>query len=245
MNQTLTEIFNDTVNGSKAFEGTFNSSKKSTFTSIIIPDPTGAIEEFKSNIQVIESDSVSALVRNQGERTCVLNMASPNRPGGGVKNGARAQEECLFRCSNLVSLISEAHYPLEADEAIYTIDSTFFKDVNYEPMESIETDVVTVAAFNVSKGPKSMPRNYTEITLKKIRLMLSLAIKNDVKTIILGAWGCGVFKNDPQTIARLFHRVLVNEGFQKKFKKVIFAVVNDRNSVGNNLLIFNRELNGK
>jgi uncharacterized protein (TIGR02452 family) len=72
----------------------------------------------------------------------------------------------------------------------------------------------------------------------KIKLMLSLAYLNNCDNIILGAWGCGVFKNDPQTIANFFHEILVLEEYKYMFNKVIFAVINDNNSVGNNYEIF-------
>lgn len=245
MDSFLESVFNDTVNKSKAFTGKFSDTTKHQFSDIIEVDKSILKDDFKSNISVIGKDSVSALVANRDSKVCLLNMASYKRPGGGVANGAKAQEECLFRCSNLMSTISEAYYPLDTEDTLYTIDATFFKDKDYNPMEAIECDVVTSAAFNISKGPRSMPRNYSEQTLKKIRLMLSLAIRNNVEVIILGAWGCGVFKNEPLVMARLFHRVLVKEKYQQHFKKVVFPVINDKNSTGNNLLIFERELNGK
>jgi uncharacterized protein (TIGR02452 family) len=72
--------------------------------------------------------------------------------------------------------------------------------------------------------------------------MLSLAIKNNTKNIILGAWGCGVFKNDPDVISKLFYKILVIEGYSNYFDSVVFAIINDRNSVGNNFDIFYQNL---
>jgi uncharacterized protein (TIGR02452 family) len=74
--------------------------------------------------------------------------------------------------------------------------------------------------------------------------MLSLAAKHGVRNIILGAWGCGVFKNDPETISLYFHEVLVQECYSGLFNQVVFAIINDHNSVGNNFGIFNNQFNG-
>ena len=68
--------------------------------------------------------------------------------------------------------------------------------------------------------------------------MLSIPILNDTKSLILGAWGCGVFKNDPTKMAQYFYDVLIGEGYIKQLDKVIFAIINDHNSVGNNYQIF-------
>lgn len=80
-------------------------------------------------------------------------------------------------------------------------------------------------------------KKYIQLNKNKIRLILSLAIKNDVKNIILGAWGCGVFKNNPVQIANFFKEVL-DEGYNSYFDNVVFAIINDHNSVDNNLEIF-------
>ena len=40
-------------------------------------------------------------MQDEGLNPAILNMASAYRPGGGVMNGARTQEECSLRRSNL------------------------------------------------------------------------------------------------------------------------------------------------
>ena len=236
-------VFQDTFDFS---ENMLNSiTTKHTFSEIITPSKSISN---KKNIKVINSDSVSALTAySSNGKTCVLNMASYKRPGGGVKNGARAQEECLFRCSNLTHVVPETYYPLKPNECLYTENAVFFKDVNYEHMGVVIVDVVTIAAINLNSFAKydddQKDLDYMSITKNKIRLMLSLAVKNDVKNIILGAFGCGVFKNDPQIMSNLFHEILLREGYSNYFDNVVFAIINDHNSVGNNFNIFSETFN--
>ena len=243
----LISVFQDTLQYCDELDN--NSDTKKYNFSNITPDPLTGLKE---NISVFNSDSVSALVKyHQSGKTCVLNMASHKRPGGGVYNGARAQEECLFRCSNLSSVIDTTLYPLEDDEAVYTQNAIFFKDVNYNYMSEVVCDVVTVAALrlygvldqNGNMSYESSNSEYRNITKNKIRLMLSLAAKNGVKNLILGAWGCGVFKNNPEVISGYFHEILVSECYSGSFNQVIFAVINDENSAGNNYEIFKRKFN--
>ena len=239
----LVSVFQDTLENSKNLKDSTTS--KHTFDETNPPRLT----MFKDVISVINTDSVSAVVEySKLGKTCVLNMASYKRPGGGVHNGARAQEECLFRCSNLIQVVPTSFYPLEVNEALYTKDAIFFKDKDYEYMEPVVCDVITIAAINLNENAKYDPvqniTEYRKITKDKIRLMVSLAAQNGVKNLILGAWGCGVFNNDPTTMSQYFSEVLIGEGYSVDFDNIVFAIINDHNSVGNNFDIFNNHFNG-
>ena len=241
--KNLVNVFQDTLENSKNL--TDSTTSKHTFDETNPPRLT----MFKDIISVINTDSVSAVVEySKLGKTCVLNMASYKRPGGGVHNGARAQEECLFRCSNLIQVVPTSFYPLEVNDALYTKDAIFFKDKDYEYMEPVVCDVITIAAINLNENAKYDPvqniTEYRKITKDKIRLMVSLAAQNGVKNLILGAWGCGVFNNDPTTMAQYFGEVLVGEGYSVDFDNIVFAIINDHNSVGNNFDIFNNKFNG-
>jgi uncharacterized protein (TIGR02452 family) len=229
----LIEIFEDTKQYTLDNNLTKSKTTKHTFLEI---EPVNGLT--KSNISVINSDTVSAALDfSLLGKTVLLNMASYKRPGGGVRNGARAQEECLFRCSNLSEVIPTSHYPLQEDECVYTSAGVFFKDFNYNYTTPTEIDVITMAAINLNGFELTDFKQYIKTNKDKIRLMLSLAIKNEVKNIILGAWGCGVFKNNPVQIATFFKEVL-DEGYNSHFDNVVFAIINDHNSVDNNLEIF-------
>lgn len=198
-----------------------------------------------TKVFTVNSDSITAarVFASMG-RTCVLNMASSRRAGGGVANGARAQEECLFRASNLFEAIpQDDRYPLAHDECLYTRDALFFKDGTYKPIVTPFTvDVVSVAAINLNPNGNALEyseyerENYGLVTREKMRLMFYLAGLNGCVNLVLGAWGCGVFQNDPRVIAEEFRGIV--EEYQGHFENVVFAVINDHNSVGNNFQVF-------
>lgn len=202
------------------------------------------------NIIVEPMDTVSALIKySKLGKTAVLNMASSKRKGGGVENGARAQEEGLFRCSNLFT-IPDGLYPIGREEYIYTQDATFVKDFNYQEMTSIKADVITIPAINLNSKSedKSGLGDYESEYLDRMFYMINSALINGCDNIILGAWGCGVFGNDPKIISELFKETLLGSedrhtdwipsSLCKMFNNVVFAVINDHNSVGSNYEVF-------
>jgi uncharacterized protein (TIGR02452 family) len=236
----LLNVYNDTLNITAGFKNSLTT--KHTTEDIDYPEDLD-FNAGSSRVLVQPTDSVSALVdySRMLERVCVLNMASPKRPGGGVARGARAQEECLFRCSNLSQVISSDFYPLEDNECLYTKDAVFVKDFNYALLSKpVMADVITIPAIHLTSNDPC--DNYEQITKQKIRLMLSVPWQNKARHLILGAWGCGVFRNDPETMAGFFRDVLEDEGFKYFYDTVVFAVINDKNSVGNNLEIFSQVL---
>lgn len=205
------------------------------------------IEKKDSKVIVEPIDTISALEKYAPlGKTAVLNMASSIKKGGGVEKGAMAQEECLFRCSNLFTIPDE-FYPMDVHEYVYTHDATFVKSSTFKPI-SIKADVITIAAPNVNKEnkyytPKDFFKySYEEQIKIKIDEMFYSAHNFNCKNIILGAWGCGVFKNDPKVIAEAFKKALEQKRYM--FNNVVFAIINDRNSVGNNYQIFKDTFNG-
>lgn len=240
-NQDLIDVYTDTLSQSSKMNP--GDTTKHSFSEIKGP----YLSDISNKIVVENSDTVSSFVNwSKSGKTCLLNMASYKRPGGGVDRGAKAQEECLFRCSNLTNSISTDFYPLEDDSCLYTKNATFFKDFKYNNIEPVMGDVMTIAAINLNSEhhfyqfQKNSP--YKETTLQKIRLMLTIPYQNGVENLILGAWGCGVFKNDPSRMAQFFKQVLINEKYASLYKTVVFAIINDHNSVGSNYEIFSEIL---
>ena len=198
-------------------------------------------EEF--NIEVTERSSFEEAALHVGEgRICVLNFANAYNPGGGVEHGSRAQEEDLCRVSNLYKAITR-HYFLEnyykwnkknvadlgTDHLIYSPGVTVFKNDDYTVKDRADwfrTDVITCAAPHLHpERTKPTPRGkLVEAFDSRIVNILEVAMENDADVLILGAFGCGAFNNPPALVSECFRYILLDKGYAKHFKRVIFAV---------------------
>ena len=175
------------------------------------------------------------------ERVAVLNFASATSPGGGVKNGARAQEESLCRCSTLYPCLStdklwKGYYGFHrenwnicySDSVIYTPDVLVIKsDINIPerlPQEKwFKTDVITCAAPNLRRSPNALSSSEQfQVHCERARRILSSAAIGGATVLVLGAFGCGAFSNIPEAVAEAYKTVL--HEFEGYFKKVEFAV---------------------
>lgn len=193
-------------------------------------------DDVEQNIILVAQDSVSAIFNYAEGKTAVLNFASYKNPGGMFIKGAKAQEECLCYESylyNVLNMLENSFYAynkknlnkgLYTDRALYTPDIRFFKE-----NDSIVADVLTCAAPNNSLGIRynAFSKDENEKTLaERIEFVLDIASSCNVDTLILGAWGCGVFKQNPQVVAKLFMDKLNKH---KDIKNIIFAIP-DENS---------------
>lgn len=191
-------------------------------------------------VKTINQDCIEVakdLVTHFG-KTCMLNMASYKHPGGGVKRGSMAQEEELCRRSNLMTALEmhEGQYPLAIDDLIYSSDITFYKDGNYNYITPFDCDIITVAAINLNGLER--PINYLSIMLSKIRSMFYYAKQAGCKNIVLSAFGCGVFKNNPVEVAEMFQSVIQQPDVLYSFDNIYFAILNDHNADNDNYKAF-------
>ncbi|WP_346742766.1 TIGR02452 family protein [Spongiactinospora sp. TRM90649] len=91
-----------------------------------------------------------------------------------------------------------------------------------------------------------MASRLREITPERIKTalreragrVLAVAAHHGARRLVLGAWGCGVFRNDPREVAEAFHGHLTGGGgFGGGFERVVFAVW-DRSAVSANRAAF-------
>ena len=162
----------------------------------------------------------------KGKKVCVLNFASATNPGGGVVNGSSAQEEAICRCSTLYPCLKtnkmwhefykphrSANNPLYNDDIIFTPGVKVFKnDTNFpELMKEADwwdVDVITCAAPNIRRlegeGGKITNTDLEALLRQRIERVFQVAIKNGAEVLILGAFGCGAFRNPPKLVAKAF-----------------------------------------
>lgn len=194
---------------------------------------------FRNNVTCVDMDTFDAVEFNKSPRTCVLNMASYQHPGGGVINGATAQEECLFRRSNYVQTLETHFYPLEKDELIWSPDITVFKSSTYEPLQvPFKCSAIACAALRKprlnSRGGYLHYGDY-KCMEEKIEAIFKLAIKHKVKTLILSAFGCGAYGNNPSVVSELMFNIAFK--YSQHFDNVVFAII------GPNYKPFKQQLN--
>jgi uncharacterized protein (TIGR02452 family) len=108
------------------------------------------------------------------------------------------------------------HYPLQGLKGLYCRGVLIERDAKLVAHDPYEISLVTVPAV-VNPGPNN------PLTAGKVKRILDIAADNAHKDLVLGAWGCGVFRNDPEEIARLFKLLLATD-FDGVFENVVFAV---------------------
>jgi uncharacterized protein (TIGR02452 family) len=179
-------------------------------------------------------------------RPLVLNMASNICPGGGVKSGKSAQEECIFRRTNAIYTHPKEWYPLERSQCVYCPDVTILKDSTYNVLPESEQYSVGMLALPALRKPKLL-KNCTEYQSTdrermeiKIEAIFKIAITHGHDALVLGALGCGVFCNPPLEVAQLFKAAIVKYG--GFFKRIGFAVLTVKPEDANNFDIFSKVL---
>lgn len=187
----------------------------------------------------------SYLLKGKGEnRILVLNLANPVNPGGGVRRGAKAQEEDLCRRSSLLlslegreawayySYNRNLHTYMGSDGIIITPDVEILKDENGNLLEdSVIVSVMTCAAPMVRRGLEGMSdEEYREMVYKRITGMLKTAAYLGYKVLVLGAFGCGAFGNDARVVSDLFYKAIKEFDYDGMsavdfFRRIDFAVL--------------------
>jgi uncharacterized protein (TIGR02452 family) len=172
-------------------------------------------------------------------RTAVLNFASARNPGGGFLNGSQAQEESLARSSALYASLTSCfefydfHRRLDSllytDRMIYSPDCPVFRDDSGALLDAPHVvDFITSPAPNAGAVKHNTPAEVALIpAVLNVRAakLLALAASRDCDALVLGAWGCGVFKNSPQQVAETFRDLLAPvNAFSGRFKHVLFSV---------------------
>jgi uncharacterized protein (TIGR02452 family) len=172
----------------------------------------------------------------------VLNFASAKHPGGGFLRGDPPQEEALARSSALYeSLVSDAarefyvrsgadETNLYTDRVILSPACPVFRDADGQLLpEPLPAAFLTCAApktVNLRANEPELLARLPDTFVRRTARLLAVAVNAGCDALVLGAWGCGVFGNDPDLVAGVFAQHLRADGaFEGRFAQVDFAVL--------------------
>ncbi|MGW2856603.1 TIGR02452 family protein, partial [Streptomyces sp. NPDC001215] len=210
------------------------------------PVETPPVRQVATAFGVTGESSLEAarrLLDRSGEPVAVLNFASARNPGGGFLNGAQAQEESLCRASALYACVREVrefydHHRTDrdvfyTDRVIHSPAVPVFRDDRGRLLEEpYRVGFLTAAAPNAGVVLRRTPERAAELPralAARAERVLETAAACGYRRLVLGAWGCGVFRNEPAQVAGAFHGLLVGGRFEGAFDEVVFAVL-DRTS---------------
>lgn len=203
------------------------------------PVPVPEIPPADTFVEVTGESSLEA-ARRLGGVPAVLNFSSARNPGGGYLNGAQAQEEALCRASALYVCVREArdfydHHRAHrdafyTDRVIHSPAVPVFRDDRGRLLDEPYTaGFLTAAAPNAGVVRRTVPERTAELPhalAVRAELVLEVAAAEGYRRLVLGAWGCGVFQNDPVQVAGAFHALLGPGGrFASAFEHVVFGVL--------------------
>lgn len=201
-----------------------------------------------TKISVIDIDCLYAAEQliHKGLNPAVLNMASFHTPGGGVERGSAAQEESIFRRTNIFRSLYQFHsvgenynikqleerYPLEMHfGAIYTPSVMVFKSSENDGCKLLDNpffiDVITMPAIKKPETENGKLAAWAKDILKiKIKQIFDIAITNGNDSLVLSAFGCGAYGTPPDEMAKLFYDTINSEKYKNAFKEIVFAIIN-------------------
>lgn len=192
------------------------------------PNPAPLVE--------VTTESTLAAARRLGDATAALVFASARNPGGGFRTGARAQEEDIARASALHACLDTvpafyAHHRTEpdlrySDRVVYSPHVPVFRDDTGGLLDRPHhAGLIIAAAPNLRAVVQNQPdraATVPAVLTRRAQRVLEVAAAHGHRRLVLGAWGCGVFGNDPHTVARAFAAALHQVN---RFDHVVFAVL--------------------
>jgi TIGR02452 family protein len=202
--------------------------------------PNDELPEFdepqKPLVVEVTRESTLAAGRRLGPGTAALVFASARNPGGGFLSGAKAQEEDVARASALYEcLLTAGDYyvyhrahrdPRYTDRVIYCPDVPVFRDGDGSLLEEpYGLSFLVAAAPNLGAILKNQPDlagTVPAVFKRRAERVLRIARAHGHRQIVLGAWGCGVFRNPPEIVAEAFRHALTEV---PGFDRVVFAIL--------------------
>jgi len=216
----------------------FHPSELKRLRNDVLANATG---DFSTSLELVNETTLSGITRllaDDSGPVAALNFASAKNPGGGFLNGSQAQEESLARSSALYASLLRAwgFYEqhrgspslLYSDAMILSPSCPIFRNEAGALLDRTqEVGFITSAAPNAGAAANSRPNELTSIPdvfRRRSEYVLALAAAHGYRRLVLGAWGCGVFRNDPAVVASAFSEHLRGV-WSGRFERVVFSVL--------------------
>lgn len=209
----------------------------------VLPDPvpSAPVASAPPIVEVTPESTVEA-GRRLGPGTAALVFASARNPGGGFLTGARAQEEDIARASALYPCLGAvpdfyAYHRADrdlryTDRVIYCPQVPVFRDRTGALLgKPYELSFLVAAAPNLGAILTSAPAladTVPAVLHHRAERVLRVAAAHGHRQLVLGAWGCGVFRNSPEVVAAAFQHALTQV---PAFERIVFAIL-DRTGQG-------------
>lgn len=186
----------------------------------------------RTRVYITQKTTIECIQGITKGKACALDFASYRHPGGGFLKGAEAQEEDICRNSILYPILDgqrkwyNRHY--REGSSLYSNDYLFCRKVPVltdEPRKFKWVDFLIMAApRNVQEVPDEV---YQQVLyLRQLHAFLAPRVRNEhVDTLILGAWGCGVFKNDPKVIASNWKKITAQ--YEGLYRRIYHPIPDD------------------
>ncbi|WP_045687267.1 TIGR02452 family protein [Hymenobacter sp. AT01-02] len=207
----------------------------------LLQELDGAATTRPAEVRVYQAttlEAAAALSKEYGRVGC-LNFASARNPGGGFLGGSQAQEESLARSSGLYPCLTQ--FPemytynarpdstgLYSDYLVYSPGVPVFRGEAGEWLpQPFLLDIITAPAVNAGALRRNSPHllpQLVPVMRHRLRLVLATAARHGIEALLLGAWGCGVFANDPVQVAELFAEALAEPTIRGRFSRLDFAI---------------------
>jgi len=206
---------------------------KDGISNVRVSDPT----IYHPVVEFWDKDSATAArtirTNHLNDKICILNFASYKEPGGKFIQGSSAQEESLCHASNLYNILlrfDKVYYAPHREKGA-TNRSLYYNEAIYTPnviFSNNKFDILTCAAPNWSAASRfGVPLDENNKALKsRIEFIKSILEENKVDIAILGAWGAGVYGQDPATVATYF-----KTEFNHSSIPIVVYSIPDKNSV--------------
>lgn len=175
------------------------------------------------NIQVLDIDCIELCIQKAvNNNLLLLNMANAKIPGGCYDMCGDTQEEAIFRNTSASATLLKEYYPLKDDEYIYSSKVIIIKNKNKLITNPVDISMITIAAVVHSSNKKPFKKYEKNIMTRKINEIFVCAINNNIKILVLGAFGCGAFCCPVDEVVEIFKDRLKVYG--NKFESIYFAI---------------------